>query len=130
MWWPVCSLPSGTVFTQKPRQGRLLKSHLSALCQLYNTLRDIKIEKWRREHTSLSEDDLRQIALDMRKRNEGLQEIHSQVVQNVATRVYTAFRNHLEGRARFPKRKNAKRYRSLTYPQSGFRLCGKVVEGQ
>jgi putative transposase len=46
----------------------------------------------------------------------------------VATRVYTAFRNHLEGRARFPKRKNVKRYRSLTYPQSGFRLCGKVVE--
>ena len=114
----------------KPGQERLLKSHLSSLCQFYNTLRDLKIEKWRREHASLSENDLRQIALDIRRTNEGLQEkeIHSQVVQNVATKVYTAFRNYFEGRARFPKRKNAKRYRSLTYPQSGFRAFGKVVE--
>ena len=112
----------------KPQQGRLLKSHLSALCQLYNELRDIKIDKWRREHASLSEDDLRRIALDMRKRDEDLREIHSQVVQNVATRVSTAFRNYLEGRARFPKRKRERRYRSFTYPQSGFRAFGKVVE--
>jgi len=105
----------------KPQQGRLLKSRLSALCQLYNELRDIKIERWRREHASLSEDELRQAALDMRKRDEGLQEkeIHSQVVQNVATRVSTAFRNYLEGRARFPKRKRERRYRSLTYPPVG-----------
>jgi putative transposase len=34
----------------------------------------------------------------------------------------------LRGRARFPKRKRERRYRSLTYPQSGFRVCGKVVE--
>jgi len=112
----------------KPGQERLLKSHLSALCQLYNTLRDIKIERWRREHVSLSENDLRQIALDTRRTNEGLQEIHSQVVQSVATRVSTAFRNYLEGRARFPKRKKERRHRSFTYPQSGFRVCGKVVE--
>ena len=114
----------------KPQQGRLLKSRLSALCQLYNELRDIKIERWRREHASLSEDELRQAALDMRKRDEGLREkeIHSQVVQNVATRVSTAFRNYLEGRARFPKRKRERRYRSLTYPQSGFRACGRVIE--
>lgn len=56
----------------KPGQERLLKSHLSALCRLYNELRDLKIEKWRRGHASLSEDDLRQIALDIRKRDVGL----------------------------------------------------------
>ena len=114
----------------KPGQERLLKSHLSSLCSLYNTLRNLKIERWKNEHASLSEDELRQAALDIRKRDEGLQEkeIHSQVVQNVATRVYTAFRNHLEGRARFPKHKKIQRYRSFTYPQSGFRLCGKIIE--
>jgi putative transposase len=112
----------------KPGQGRLLKSHLSALCQLYNELRDLKINTWREKHASLSEDELRQAALDIRKGDEGLQEVHSQFVQNVATKVYTAFENYFEGRARFPKRKQPKRYRSLTYPQSGFRLCGKIIE--
>jgi putative transposase len=107
-----------------------LKSHLSRLCALYNELRDLRINTWKERHASLSEDELRQAALDIRKRDEGLQEkeIHSQVVQNVATRVYTALKNYLGGRARFPKRKRERRYRSLTYPQSGFRVCGKVVE--
>jgi putative transposase len=112
----------------KPQQERLLKSHLSALCQLYNELRDLRINAWREKHASLSDDELRQAALDMRKRNEGLQEIHSQVVQSVATRVYTAFKNYFEGRARFPKHKKERRYRSLTYPQSGFSAFGRVVE--
>jgi len=112
----------------KPRQGRLLEGHLSALCGLYNKLRDLKIERWRREHASLSENDLRQTTLEMRRKDEDLKSIHSQVVQNVATRVYTAFENYLEGRARFPKRKKEKRYRSLTYPQSGFKICGKIIE--
>jgi len=112
----------------KPGQERLLKSHLSALCRLYNELRDLKIEKWRRKRASLSENDLRQTALEMRRKDEDLKSIHSQVVQNVATRVSTAFRNYLEGRARFPKHKKIQRYRSFTYPQSGFRLCGKIIE--
>lgn len=112
----------------KPGQGRPLKSHLSKLCALYNELRDLKINTWKEKHASLSENELRQAALDICKRDEGLQEIHSQVVQNVATRVYTAFKNYFKGRARFPKRKKERRYRSLTYPQSGFRLCGEVVE--
>jgi transposase len=105
----VCSLPSGTAFTQDQQQERLLKSHLSALCRLYNELRDLRINTWREKHASLSDDELRQAALDMRKNDERLKEIHSQVVQNVATRVYTAFKNYLEGRARFPKHKKRKR---------------------
>ena len=112
----------------KPQQERLLKSHLSALCRLYNELRDLRINTWREKHASLSDDELRQAALDVRKNDERLKEIHSQVVQNVATRVYTAFKNYLEGRARFPKHKKERRYRSFTYPQSGFRAFGKVVE--
>jgi len=112
----------------KPQQERLLKSHLSALCGLYNKLRDLKIEKWRRERASLSENDLRRTALDLRRSDEGLRCIHSQVVQSVSTRVSTAFKNYFEGRARFPKRKRERRYRSFTYPQSGFRVCGRIIE--
>ncbi|MGC8936216.1 MAG: hypothetical protein ACP5KV_02465, partial [Candidatus Methanomethylicaceae archaeon] len=45
--------------------------------------------------------------------------VHSQVVQNVATRVYTAFKNYFDKRARFPKHNKESKYRSFTYPQSG-----------
>jgi len=109
-------------------QGRLLKSHLATLCTLYNALRDLKMDVWKRRHVSLELDDLRQIALEKRRNDRDLQGIHSQVVQHVAARVYRAFKNYFEGRARFPKHKKLKKYRSLTYPQSGFKLCGEVVE--
>ena len=103
-------------------QGRLMRSHLSTLCELYNTLRDMKIDTWRQEHISLSRTDLRLKALELRRENESLKEIHSQVVQNVATRLARSFKNYFEGRARFPKHKHPKKYLSFTYPQSGFKL--------
>ena len=79
----------------KPRQGRLLKSHLAALCSLYNTLRDLKLKAWRERHVSLGLNDLRRIALEKRRRDGVLSGIHSQVVQEVASRVHRAFRNYL-----------------------------------
>jgi putative transposase len=39
-----------------------------------------------------------------------------------------AFKSYFDGRARFPKRKKTQKYRSLTYPQSGFKLDGEVVQ--
>ncbi|KPV62854.1 MAG: putative transposase [Candidatus Bathyarchaeota archaeon BA1] len=105
-----------------------MKSCLAMLCWLYNELRDLKVNTWKEQHVSLNDDDLRLAALKKRRRDQGLQRTHSQVVQHVATRVYTAFKNYFEGRARFPKRKKVKKYRSLTYPQSGFKLRGSVVE--
>lgn len=47
-------------------------------------------------------------------------------MQNVADRVHTGFQNYFNGRARFPKQKKYKDYRSFTYPQFGFRLDGEV----
>jgi putative transposase len=40
----------------------------------------------------------------------------------VADRVAVAFKNYFQGRARFPRLKRFKDYRSCTYPQSGFKL--------
>ncbi len=111
----------------KVGQGRLMKSHLSTLCELYNTLRDLKIGTWKQEHVSLSRTDLRLKALGLRREDENLQGIHSQVVQSVATRLARSFKNYFEGRARFPKNKHPKKYLSLTYPQSGFKLCNSKL---
>jgi putative transposase len=103
-------------------QEMLLKRSLLSLCNLYNKLRDLKIKKYKEEGTNLTLNDLREIALEERRNNKELQSIHSQVVQEVADRVNNAFDRFFEGIARFPRHKNPKKYRSLTYTQSGFEL--------
>jgi putative transposase len=99
-----------------------LKRSLHALCELYNTLRAEKIQQYQQNHQSLSRTELRSLALQIRRNNPKLQEVYSQAEQNVADRVAIAFKNYFEGRARFPRSKKFKDYRSFTYPQSGFKL--------
>ncbi len=105
-----------------------LKRSLRDLCDLYNTLRATKIEEYRKNHKSLTKTDLRALALQLRRENQSLKEIHSQVVQNVADRVSVSFKNYFEKRTRFPRTKQYKEYRSLTFPQSGFKLEGRVIK--
>jgi len=95
-------------------QETVMDGQLRTLCSLYNILRNEKITK----HLSLNK-------LRMMAKTRG---VHSQAAQNVAARVNAAFKNYFEGRTRFPKRKQAEKYRSITYPQSGFRLEGKIVK--
>jgi putative transposase len=103
-------------------QEMLLKRSLLSLCNLYNKLRELKIRKYKEDGTNLTLNYLRKIALEERRNSKELQSIHSQVVQEVADRVYNAFDRFFEGIARFPRYKQPKKYRSLTYTQSGFRL--------
>lgn len=103
-------------------QEMRLKRSLLLLSHLYNKLRARKIEEYKEHRISLKQNDLRTIALECRKRNIEFKSVYSQVVQNVADRVHAAFDNYFEGRARFPKVKQPRKYLSLTYPQSGFEL--------
>jgi putative transposase len=97
-------------------QETVMSGQLRALCSLYNILRNEKITK----HSSLN--NLRKLALEHRGN------VHSQAAQNVASRVNSAFKNYFEGRTRFPKHKKEEKYKSITYPQSGFRLEGKTIQ--
>jgi putative transposase len=99
-----------------------LKRALALLCDLYNELREEKVKKYKNDKISLSKTELRKIALEKRRSSEALQQVHSQVVQNVADRVTAAFKNFFEKRARFPKNKRFRNYKSFNYPQSGFDL--------
>jgi putative transposase len=99
-----------------------LKRSLHALCELYNTLRAERIQQYQQNHQSLSRTELRSLALQIRRNNPKLRQVYSQAEQNVADRVAVGFKNYFEGRARFPRSKKLEDYRSLTYPQSGFKL--------
>jgi putative transposase len=103
-------------------QEEQLNCALASLCDLYNELRKEKVSKYKEQQVNLNQTDLRRLTLEKRKSYEKLQSIHSQVVQNTADRLSNAFKNFFVGRARFPKNKKYKNYRSFTYPQPGFNV--------
>jgi len=70
----------------------------------------------------MSKNELRQLALDLRRQNPEFQILHSQVAQQVADRFYQARGRFLDGLANKPKKKKPYRYLSLVYPQSGWKL--------
>jgi len=102
-----------------------LKAQLRLACEIYNALRRADIDFHRRNGRGLTLMELRQLALDLRKRNEGYQQLYSQVAQEIADRFYNARRRFLEGSARrFPREKKPHKYYSLTYPQNGWSILG------
>ena len=78
----------------------------------------------------MSRNELRQLALDLRKRNKEFQALHSQVAQQVADRFYQARQRFFDGLANKPKKKKPHRYLSLVYPQSGWTLSDTREVGQ
>jgi len=97
---------------------RALKAQLKLACEIYNTLRWADIYFYQRDGKGLTQTELRQLALDLRKQDEQYQQLYSQVVQQIADRYYEARQRFFEGLARFPKEKKAHKYYSLVYPQS------------
>ncbi|MCI4460651.1 MAG: transposase, partial [Thaumarchaeota archaeon] len=96
------------------RTSGALRAQLRLACEIYNALRRADTDFHRRNGRGLTLAELRQLALDLRKRNEGYQQLHSQVVQEIADRFHSARRGFLEGSARrFPREKKPHRYYSL-----------------
>jgi len=102
--------------------ARVLKTQLEKACKLYNTLLHAEQEEYEKNKRTMNKTELRQLALDLRKRNTEFQALHSQVAQQVAERFYQARQRFLEGLANKPKKKKPHRYLSLVYPQSGWKL--------
>jgi len=101
---------------------RALKAQLRLACEIYNTLRWADIYFYQRDGKGLTQTELRQLALDLRKQDERYQQIYSQVVQQIADRYYEARQRFFEGLARFPKEKKPHKYYSLVYPQKGWKI--------
>jgi Probable transposase. len=79
-------------------------------------------EEYERNKHTMSKNELRQLALDLRRQNPEFQALHSQVAQQVAERFYQARERFLGGLANKPKKKKPHQYLSLVYPQSGWKL--------
>jgi len=110
--------------------ARVLKTQFEAACRLYNALLHAEQEEYERNRHMMSRNELRQLALDLRKQNPEFQVLHSQVAQQVAERFYQARGRFLDGLANKPKVKKPYKFLSLVYPQSGWRLSDIRDAGQ
>jgi len=106
---------------------RALKAQLKLACEVYNTLRWADIYFYQRDGKGLTQTELRQLALDLRKQDGRYQQLYSQTAQQLADRYYEARQRFFEGLARYPREKKAHKWYSLVYPQSGWKVM-KVRE--
>ena len=82
---------------------RALKAQLKLECEIYNTLWWADMYFYQRDGKGLTQTELRQLALDLRKQDERYRQLYSQAVQQIADRYYEARQRFFEGLARFPK---------------------------
>ena len=106
---------------------RALKAQLEVACEIYNTLRWADTYFYHEDEEGLTQTELRQLALDLRKQDEEYQQIYSQTLQQIADRYYEARQRFFNGLARFPKEKKTHKYYSLVYPQSGWKIQVREV---
>jgi putative transposase len=74
-----------------------LKAQLRLACEIHNALRRADIDFHRENGRGLTLTELRQLALDLRKRSEYYQRLRSQVARGIADRFHGARRRFLEG---------------------------------
>ena len=118
-------------------QEMALKQTLETCRYLYNSSLDTRIQCYK-QGKSIGYVDLANVLSGQHSQLQ--QQVHSQVLQDVLKRLDKAYKNFFrrarekkEGKrtkAGFPRFKNKDRYRSFTYPQSGFRLTNDCKQIQ
>ncbi|MDP1694330.1 MAG: transposase, partial [Candidatus Woesearchaeota archaeon] len=91
----------------------------------------MKINTYNETGKNLSKFDLDNSLVGLKQEHKSIKRVHSQVLQNINQRISFAFDNfynRLEKGEKpgFPRFKGKNRYDSITYPQSGFSLGGKL----
>lgn len=114
-----------------PSRKQIIKLNqtLSDCCFIYNKLLETKINAYKKDKTKITQFDLSNLTKNFDF------PIHSQVKQNISNRIKEAF-NHFFRRVKekqngkkqdvgYPRFKTLNRYKSITYPQSGFKILSE-----
>lgn len=109
-------------------QTTRMNGQLALLCELYNAGLQERRDAYRLERKSIRYIDQQNQLPEIKEIRPELNEIHSQVLQDVLRRLDKAFQNFFrrvkerKEKAGFPRFRSRKRYDSFTYAQSGFAL--------
>ena len=94
----------------------------------YNKILNTRIDAYKTEKKTLNKYATNNLMTEWKKERESLNNIHSQVLQNIAERVDLAYKSFFRRckskgeKAGFPRFKQFGRYDSFTFPQSGFSI--------
>lgn len=106
-----------------------LENHLVACCELYNAALQERRDAYKLNRISLNYFDQANQLSDIKEIREDLNNVHSQVLQDILKRVDKTFKSFFarikrKEKAGFPRFKSVKRFDSFCFPQSGFKLVG------
>ena len=107
-----------------PSKNQIVKLNktISDCCFIYNKLLEAKVNAYKTDKTNITQFDMNKIAKDFDV------PIHSQVKQNISKRINDAFQHFFrrvkekKGKVGFPRFKTLNHYKSITFPQSGFKF--------
>ena len=110
------------------QQENHLQRHLTLCKDIHNTL----LHHCRHSPTPPSQYTLNKLLPALKHEHPEYADVHSQVLQNISKRIGDAFHGFLARReaglrAGRPRFKSAGRYKSMTYPQSGFKVEGDML---
>ncbi|MBE5728581.1 transposase, partial [Candidatus Parvarchaeota archaeon] len=113
-------------------QEMALTNSLDAARFVYNKLLEHKINKYKEERTNLSKYSMYPIVKEILNENKSMNILYSQVYVNIIDRLDKSFKNFFrrvkenklgkKQKVGFPRFKNKDRYKSITYPQYGFKI--------
>lgn len=108
-------------------QVKKLDNTLAICASIYNNLLNVKKEMWENNKKSISKYGLDKLIPSMHSQIPDLKSVHSQVLQNVSERVdlaYQSFFRRVKSKEKsgYPRYKCKERYKSFTFPQSGYKL--------
>ncbi len=102
-------------------QTRMMHETLETCRRLYNSMLADRIENGRDFY------EQKRMLVELKTKDKHLRSVHSQVLQDVVLRLDKAYQAFFVGLSRSPKFKRSGRYKSFTYPQSGFKLEGNKI---
>ena len=112
------------LYTRKQQENQLQR-HLDTCRDVHNAL----IHHCRHSPTLPSQYSLNMLLPALKQEHPEYASVHSQILQNISKRIRDAYHGYYARReaglrAGRPRYKSADRYKSITYPQSGFNVEG------
>lgn len=109
-------------------QIKILWEHSLILNKLYNKFIEIEQEHYKSESKHLSQYDLNNLIVQMKRDDVTLTTVYSQVLQQVAYRVAKSYQLFFKGVTIHPPTfRSCRNFFNITYPQSGYSIRGSIL---
>lgn len=109
-------------------QAKLLWNHSCLLNNVYNKFIELEQKSYEESKKYLNKFDLDKYLTEYKQDNKELSAIHSQVLQQVSTRVHLSYQAFFKQAVKHPPNfRSCRNFFNITYPQSGYSIRGRIL---